>query len=254
MFTLMRMTLRNFFFAFIFTLSLPVAAQKFTHIAKAHYAKFTSKDIYMLGYDVGFHRMCFSLSGGFGKGVDNQFLEAGDIGNGKEVQGVRGSQTIFPEIIPSNTYLESSDSYYKIQQLRLGFTVFVRKNDTLGRHPCTGLHFGVEAMYSKIIESQTVVYKSETNDMRYMYSGINKFDAFGAGTHIGWQFAFFKEHLYIDLRAVIPFYYPFMKEPNLNSPFAGNKYEVQGSIGWHFYRAGKTAQPEGDGDKVRDKI
>ena len=248
------MNFRNFIFVLIFAITLPASAQKFTHIAKAHYAKFTTKDIYMLGYDLGIRRMCLSVSGGFGTGIDNQFLEAGQVANGLAVQKVRGSQTIYSEMIPPNTYLESCVSDYKVQQLRIGFTVFARRNDTLGRHPCTGLHFGVEAMFSKITESQTVVYKSKTEDLRYTYSGINKFNTLGAGTHVGWQFAFFKEHLYIDLRAVIPFYYPFMLEPNLHSPFAGNKYELQGSIGWHFYRVKKEEQPEGDDGKIREKI
>lgn len=248
------MKYRSFLFVLLFAFALPVSAQKFTHIAKAHYAKFTNKEIYMLGYDVGIRRMCFSVSGGFGKGVDNQFLEASQMNDGLEVQKVRGSQTVYPKTIPSNTYLESCASTYKVQQLRVGFTIFIRKNDTLDRHPCTGPHFGVEAMFSKIIESQTVVYKSDFDETRFQYSGVNKLNAFGAGTHVGWQFAFFKERLYIDLRAVIPFYYPFMNEPNLNSPFAGNKYEVQGSIGWHFYRAKREQEIEGDGGKVRDKI
>lgn len=250
----MRMIPRILIFVSLLALTISVSAQKFTHIAKAHYAKFTNKELYMLGYDLGIRRMCFNVSGGFGTGTDKQFLEAGQMDDGKEVQKVRGSQTIYPQMIPQNTYLESCDTYYKVQQLRLGFTVFIRKNDTIGRHPCTGPHFGVEAILTKVIESQTVIYKSDFDETRFTYSGLNKFNAFGAGTHVGWQFAFFKEHLYIDLRAVIPFYYPFMEEPNLNSPFAGNKYELQGSIGWHFYRVKKTQHFEGDGEKVRDKI
>jgi hypothetical protein len=248
------MVIRSFLFALIFALPLPASAQKFTHIAKAHYVKFTNKDIYMLGYDVGIRRMCFSISGGFGKGVDHRFLEASQIDNNREIQKVKGSQTVYPARIPSNTYLESCNSDYKLQQLRLGFTIFIRNNDTLNRHPCTGAHFGVEPMYSRITESQTVVYKSDFDETRFEYSGINTFNAFGVGTHVGWQFSFFQERLYVDLRAVIPFYYPFMDEPNLNSPFAGNKYELQGSIGWHFYRGKKDEVQEGDGGKVRDKI
>lgn len=248
------MTFRILIFIVMFALTIPAAAQKFTHIAKAHYAKFTNKELYMLGYEVGIHRMCFSVSGGFGTGTDNQFLEAGQMDDGQEVQKVRGSQTIYPPMIPANTYLESCVSYYKVQQLRVGFTIFTRNNDTLDRPSCTGLHFGVEAMFSRIIESQTVIYKSDFDEARFSYTGMNKFNAIGAGTHVGWQFAFFKERLYIDLRAVIPFYYPFMEEPNLNSPFAGNKYELQGSIGWHFYRVKKAQQFDGVGGKVREKI
>lgn len=243
------------FFIILVSAIISAPAQQCVHIAKAHYVKgISDKQLYMLGYDLGIRRMCFNVSGGFGNGIDKEFLRPDQADNQEEIQKVRGSQTIFPKNIPSNTYLESCISNYKVQQLRLGFTVFIRRNDTLGRHPLTGPHFGVEAMYSKITESQTVVYKSDVDDMRFTYSGINKFNAFGAGTHVGWQFAFFKEHLYIDLRAVIPFYYPFMAEPNLNSPFAGNKYEIQGSIGWHFYRVKRDQQPEGDGDKVRQKI
>ncbi|MEO5644022.1 MAG: hypothetical protein ABIQ40_13000 [Bacteroidia bacterium] len=248
------MNSRFFIFVFLFAFTLPSPAQTFTSIAKAHYAKFSGKDIYMLGYDLGIRKMCFSVSGGFGTGNDNQFLEDGQMDDGLVVQKVKGSQTVYPAMIPANAYLESCNSGYKIQQLRLGFTVFIRKNDTLDRHPLTGPHFGVEAMFSKIIESQTVTYKSDFDETRLSYSGINTFNALGAGTHFGWQFAFFKEHLYIDMRAVIPFYYPFMEEPNLNSPFAGNKYELQGSIGWHFYHVKKTQQTNGDGEKVREKI
>jgi hypothetical protein len=246
--------IRRLSFLFLFLFSVPAMAQQFTHIAKVHYAKFTSKDIYMLGYDLGIRRMCFSVSGGFGTGVDKEFLTPEQVDDQRAIQKVRGSQTIFPAHIPSMTYLESTVSDYKVQQFRVGFIAFIRRNDTLGRHPCTGPHFGVEAMYSRITESQTVVYKSEVDDNRYTYSGVNKFIALGAGTHVGWQFAFFKEHLYVDLRAVIPFYYPFMTEPNLRSPFAGNKYEIQASIGWHFYRVKKDEQPQGEGDKVRQKI
>ncbi|HET6990062.1 MAG TPA: hypothetical protein VFJ43_02010, partial [Bacteroidia bacterium] len=209
----------------------------------------------MLGYDIGIRKMCFSVSAGTGNGTDNQFLAADKMDDGKEVQKVRGSQTIYPAIFPDNSYLESCNSTYQVRQLRLGFTIFIRRNDTLGRHPCTGLHFGTEAVFMNTIENQTVIYKSlAPTEELYTYSGINKFNELGAATHVGWQFAFFKEHLYVDLRAVLPFYYPFMPEPNLNSPFAGNKWELQASIGWHFYRKKEETVKDSDKDQIRQKI
>lgn len=248
------MSVRYSIFVFLFSWVIPASAQKFTHIAKAHYVKFTGKEIYMLGYDIGTQRMCFSISAGSGKGSDKQILDANQTNDPNEKMRVRDSQTIFPGKIPLNSFLESCISDYKIQQLRLGFSVFIRKNDVNGRIAFTGAHFGVEAMFSKIIETQTVVYKSDYELTRFEFSGVKKFNAAGAGTHFGWQFAFFMERLYVDLRAVIPFYYPFMQDPNLNSPFSGNKCELQGSIGWHFYRIKNYQQADGDALKVREKL
>lgn len=247
--------MRNFVL-YLFLICIPsfLLAQKFTHIVKVHYVAFTNKQISMLGYDVGIRRMCFTISGGIGNGKDNQFLPADKINDGKYVQKVRASQTIYPAILPNQAYLESCNSTYKIQQLRLGMTIFVRRNDTLGRHPMTGPHLGVEAMLTNTIESQTVIYKSINDDTRYTYSGINKFYEYGAGTHLGWQFALLKEHLYVDLRGVIVFYWPQMPEPNLNSPFAGNRWELQASIGWHFYRNHKETPKDTSKEKVREKI
>ncbi len=248
------MKFRNLLLILFLLFSSILVSQNVAHIVKFHYAKFTGKDIYMLGYDLGIRKMCFNVSGGIGKGFDNQSINANQVDDNIAVQKVKASQTIFPAIEPPNTYLESCNSTYKVKQARLGFTVYLRRNDTLGRAPQTGLHFGVEAIYSQIVESQTITYKSEIDEMRYSYSGINHFNTFGAGTHVGWQFALIKQHLYLDFRAVIPFYFPFMDEPNLNSPFAGNKYELQTSIGWHFYKSPKEDQPKGDGNKVRNKI
>jgi hypothetical protein len=250
----MKMPFRYFLIVFLFSFVLPASAQKFTHLAKAHYVKFTGKEIYMLGYDVSTPRMCFSISAGAGRGSDKQFLDANQTHNPREKMRVRDSQTIFPERNPLNSFLESCVSEYKIQQLRIGFTVFIRNNELHERAACTGPHFGVEAMFSKLIESQTVVYKSDDELTRFEFSGVNKFNAAGVGTHFGWQFAFFSDRLYIDVRAVIPFYYPFMQDPNLNSPFSGNKYELQASIGWHLYRVKKTSKSDGETERVREKI
>ncbi len=247
--------IRQSFIFLLLVFSTPfLDAQKFTHIVKVHYAAFTNKRISMLGYDLGIRKMCFSISGGIGNGKDNQFLSADKIGDQKSIQKVRASQTIYPEIYPAQTYLESCNSTYEIQQLRLGFAIFIRNDDTLGRYHCTGPHVGVEALFTNTRESQIVVYKSELNDTRFSFSGTNHFHEIGAGTHVGWQFAFFKAHLFVDLRAVISFYWPLMPEPNLNSPYAGNRWELQAGIGWHFYKNHETKVKSSDKDQIREKI
>lgn len=248
--------MRNGFLVLLFSFygATALLAQGATSIFKVHDIGFVNKQLWMLGYDVGIRKLCFNINAGFGNGKDDQFLPADKVQDGKSVQKVRASQVVFPANSPANSYLESCNTTYKVQQLRLGMTIFPRRNDTLGRHPLTGPHLGVEAMYTKTIESQTVVYKSEINDTRYSYSGINRFTEIGAGSHLGWQFAFFKEHLYVDFRGAIVFYWPQTPEPNLNSPFAGNKWELQASLGWHFYSKPKEKVKDGDKDQIRNKI
>lgn len=246
-------TLRLIMLRRIYILVLLVCISAFvnaqiSHTAKLHYVKAANKQIMMAGYEIGSHKISYHICGGIGDGTDNKFLSAENSTNQAAIRKVKDSQTVFPDPKPSDTYLESCQTNYKIQQLRIGFTVYVRRNDTLSRHPFTGPHFGVEAMFSSIRETQTVTYKSHSDETRYIFSGTNNFPAIGAGTHVGWQFAFFKEHLYIDLRAVIPFYFPFTSEPNLNSPFAGNKWEAQVSVGWRFHRDDHADKAE-DGEK-----
>lgn len=234
------------------------SAQKISHIVKASYIQFTTKktnkQIEMIGYELGTRRVCYNLSAGIGTGTDNEFLPMDKMDDGKFSQEVHESQTVFPSTFPPDTYLESVNSTYKVKQLRMGFTVFIRRNDTLGRKPFTGPHCGVEAMFTQTTEFQTAIYKSNSDETRFSYSATHQFNSIGAATHIGWQFALLKDHLLLDLRGVIPFYYPLMAEPNLNSPFAGNKWEIQASIGWHFYRVKDTSVKDSDKDKVRDKI
>lgn len=102
-------------------------------------------------------------------------------------------------------------------------------------------------------ETQNITYKSQTDDTRLYFSGVHNYTAIGAATHLAWQFAFLKERLYLDLRAVVPFYFPFMEDPNLNSPFAGTKYEFQIGLAWHFTKRTEETKSDPQG-KVRDKI
>jgi hypothetical protein len=241
-------------FVFFLFFSVLVHAQ-WDQSVKFHYVKAANKQIYMAGYEIGSHKISYHICGGIGTGIDNQYVSPENSTDQAEIRKVKDSQTFIPDPKPANTYLERCKSDYKIKQLRIGFTVYVRRNDTLSRHPFTGPHFGVEAMYTQINETQTVTYKSKADETRYVYAVTNNFPAIGAGTHVGWQFAFFKEHLYIDLRAVIPFYFPFTFEPNLNSPFAGNKWEAQISIGWRFHTDNHTQKvDDGDKGKVRQGI
>lgn len=227
-----------------------------SHFIYVHEAGALNKQISMGGYAIGFNRVIISANYGIAKGTDYQFLSADKLNDNKAQGQVNGSQTVEPSPYPTGMYLEECDSRYSGNQYRLGFTAFIRRNDTLGRHAFTGPHIGLDAVYMTISEDQHITYKSETDDTRLHYSGIHNFNAVGAATHVGWQFAFFKDHLYLDLRAVVPFYYPFMEDPNLNSPFAGTKYEFQAGLAWRF---GKRQEKEdevkdaGKG-KVRDKI
>ncbi len=241
------------FLIFIFT-ALIVNTQALTHTTKVHFVGYNNKQIGMLGYELGIRRMSVNLSAGIGQGTDNQFLSSDKINDDLAKQKLNLSQTIFPKISPPFTYLEACNSTYKIEQLRLGFTIFVRRNDTLGRQASTGPHIGVEGMLTNIIESQSVTYKSNLDETRYIYSGINKFYTAGAATHFGWQFSFLKEHLYVDLLAAIVFYYPFITDINYNSPFAGNRIELQTSVGWRFNSTKQKQIKNSEKKQIRSKI
>ena len=224
-----------------------------SHFVYIHQAGALDKQITMAGYAVGFNRVIISANAGFAKGTDYQFLRPDQLDDDKAQGNVNGSQTVDPVPYPYGMYLEECDSKYSGRQARIGFTAFIRRNDTLGRRAFSGPHIGLDAVYMNIREEQNITYKSETDDTRLYFSGVHNFHALGAATHIGWQFAFFKEHLYVDLRAVIPFYYPFVEDPNLNSPFAGTKYEFQAAIAWRFYKREEKTESDVKG-KVREKI
>ncbi len=247
--------IRKFYIFLLLNCSAFLLPAQVDNLVKLHYVKAANKQISMIGYEMGSHRINFNICGGIGNGIDDQSISPDDLNNGKAKEKIRESQTVYPVPLPPNSYLEHCVSNYKIQQVRIGFTVFVRRNDTLSRHPFTGPHFGVEAMYTNTSETQTVTYKSFSNETRNVYSATKHFPEIGAGTHVGWQFCFYKEHIYLDLRAVIPFYFPFTPEPNLNSPFAGNKWEAQVSIGWRFHKDEKNEKvKDQDKDQVRQKI
>lgn len=225
-----------------------------SHFVQFHGIAATHKQLYMGGYALGVRRMNFSLCAGVGSGVDNQYLSPDKMNNNKAQSEIRSSQVVIPDDPPSNSYLERCNSTYNIKQARLGFTIFIRRNDTLGRQPFTGPHLGAEFIYAQTHEEQSVTYKSNADETRYFYSGVQDFTEIGASSHIGWQFAFFHAHLFVDIRAVMPFYYPFIStEPNVNSPFIGNKWEAQVVLSWHFM---KNKEKPGDetGPKVRSHL
>jgi hypothetical protein len=239
----------------VFFVSEGTAQDKVFHFLYAHYATAKEKSVYMGGYSIGYRRVMYNISYGYANGSEHQYLPPDQVGNNKLEGELSASAFIDPNPKPMNSYLERVDSYYKGPQARLGFTCFLRRNDTLGRHPFTGPHAGLDAGYMRVSERQTVIYKSELGEQRWSYEQSRNFHALGAVTHIGWQFAFLHDRLYADARFVIPFLYPFIEEPNVNSPFAGTRYEFQASLAWHIgWGKSEPKQEEGDGPKVRDKI
>jgi hypothetical protein len=238
----------------LFFLADAPAQDKVFHFLYGHYATALHKSTYMGGYSIGYRRTIYNFSAGYAHGSEHQFLSEDQLGNNKLEGEINSSSVIDPNPKPANSYLEEVTSMYKGPQVRLGLTCFLRKNDTLERHPFTGPHAGMDATYMRVMEYQTVVFRSRTSEQRWTYDQGRYFNALGATTHIGWQFAFLQDRLYIDTRFVIPFLYPFVQEPNVNSPFAGTRYEFQVSAAWHI-GWGKPADLENSPDqKVRDKI
>ncbi len=237
---------------------LSAQEKKVFHFLYAHQSLGLFKQTTMGGYSLGYRRVTYNISFGYAKGTDHQHLSPEQVGDNKLESELSSSSVIDPDPKPMSSYLEDVNSTYNGPQARFGVTCFLRRNDTLNRHAFTGPHAGLEASYMRVTERQTVTYKSEISEQRWYYDGGNRFHAIGAVSHIGWQFAFLRDRLYIDVRAVVPFLYPFTEDPNLNSPFAGTKYEVQVSAAWHIGWGNKSKAeggPEGDPKgKVRDKI
>lgn len=244
-----------FTFAFI-AREASAQQRKVYHFLYGHYAKGLHKDMYMGGYSIGYRRATYNVNYGFAKGTDNQFLPADQQDNNILKGELSSSAVIEPVTKPAGSYLEAVDSEYEGYQWRAGLTVYLRRNDTLDRRAFSGPHAGIEGSFMNVTERQTVTYKSETSEQRWTYSGMNQFRAVGAVSHLGWQFALLHERLYLDIRAAVPFLYPLqVEDPNINSPFAGTKYEVQVSAAWHIGWGRHDKEPQGtDAPKVREKI
>lgn len=249
--------------AFLFAFTSLSAQQKVFHFLYAHYStgydfktSSINKQTAWAGYSIGYNRVQFNAYYGYySSGTDHQHLNPEDIGNNKLEGELSSSNVIDPDPKPRDSYLEDVYSKYSGPQARLGITCFLRRNDTLGRHPFTGPHAGLEANYMRVTEWQRATYKSDFSEQRWIYDQGRRFHALGAATHIGWQFAFLHDRLYADVRFVIPFLYPFVEEPNVNSPFAGTKYEAQVSLAWHIGWGKSEAETEGtDAPKIREKI
>jgi hypothetical protein len=235
--------------------TLNAQQRKVYHFLYGHYARGLNKVTYLGGYSVGYKRAMYNISYGTANGTDNQFLPADQQDNNILKGELSSSAVVEPQNKPANSYLEAVDSKYEGYQWRAGLTVFLRRNDTLDRKAFSGPHAGLEGSYMRVTENQTVTYKSETSEQRWLYSGTNQFHAVGAVSHIGWQFALLHERLYLDTRFVVPFLYPFTEDPNINSPFAGTKYEFQVSAAWHIGWGKHDKNPKDtDAPKVREKI
>jgi len=249
--------MKNFFVAcfVLLFISEGSAQNKAYHFLYAHYSTAPNKSIYMGGYSIGYKRVTYNISYGYANGSDHQHLNPEDLGNNQLEGELSSSNVIELDSKPPNSYLEDVSTLYEGPQARVGFTCFLRRNDTLGRHPFTGPHAGLEASYMRVTERQTVTYKSETSEERWIYDEGNRFHAFGAASSIGWQLAMLNERLYIDASFVVPFLYPFTDVPNVNSPFAGTRYEFKASLAWHIGWGKAEKEPEDEtGPKVRDKI
>jgi len=249
--------MKQYFFALCMLLlfgNLSAQERKVFHFLYVHESAALNKQTTSGGYSIGYRRAMYNLSIGYAKGTDHQYLPPDQVGNNKLQGELSSSAVIDPNPKPANSYLEDVNSTYFGPQVRLGITCFLRRNDTLSRHPFSGPHAGQEASYMDVSERQTVIYKSEVSDQRWEFSGANRFHAVGAVSHIGWQFALLHNRLYLDARFVVPFLFPFTDDPNINSPFAGTKYEFQVSAAWHIGWGKRENVDSNTEGKVREKI
>lgn len=218
-----------------------LTAQNVSHFLSFQQSAGMSKQTSLLGYSLGSQKFCWSFSAGIANGNDNQTLSPEEQHDDAARTAIHSCQTFEPFPEPKNMFTETCNSAYSGKQVRLGFTAFLGNANKKNSSAFSGLHLGVEAAYMRTQETQTVIYKSETDEFRTTFRVNNSFSELGAITHVGWQFAFFHEHLYADVRGVLPFYYPFTQHVNVSSPFAGTKYEMQIGISWRFASEKKFA-------------
>ncbi len=255
----MALRLPRLFFNAVFALLLVCISntlfaqkQKPAHWLYAQENASYNKQLHAFGYGIGIRRSTFYVSAGFVRGFDKQFISADQRDDDKAKQKISDSPTISVSPKPANSYLERCNSNYTGNQYRLGFSTFLRRNDTLDRKAFSGPFAGIEVVYIQQNETQEITYKRNDSEERFYYAGKHTFKTWGAASHIGWQFVLAKQRLYIKPAIVIPFYYPLISEYNLNSPFTGIKYEGMVRVSWRINKAEETS---GEGKaKVREKI
>lgn len=176
--------------------------------------------------------LTLSVGGGW-MGLDNQFLPVEKINSIKDRNNIHNSQTVFPKTIPreqeETPYLQRVHTVYTGGMMRFGYNYYFNGHRQSNR--LKGLYTGIDLSLIRTFEEQELTYHYIKANKNFSYSGTNRFWTLGISAHVGYQVMVLEDHLTFNVSVQHPFYLPFFEEINTNSPFAGNRWELNLGIG-----------------------
>lgn len=210
-----------------------------------------NKQMFQFSWHFGLDRQFYesSLERSFGKtsilvgiggsgemGKDYQYVSPSDAGDVKKRGEVVQSKTIdkFPDVYTPETYLESSVTRYRGAYIRAGISHYFQANKNNKR--LSGIYAGLDLIGMQTFEYQTLTYRIDNKrGQTWTASDENRFYTLGIALKTGYVWFPFKQELCcIRVDVSHPFYIPFAKEINVNSPFTGGHFEGALGIGFRI--------------------
>lgn len=169
-------------------------------------------------------------------GSDMQYVAPSEANSVKKRADVVSSKTIdkFPTVYKPESYLERSETRYRGAFVRIGVSHYFQAKRSELR--LSGLYTGLDLIAMQTFEHQTLTYRID-KDSPETWSGSDENQFFTLGVAIKTGYVWYpmrQQKCCIRFDISHPFYIPFAKEINVNSPFAGSSFEGAVAIGFRI--------------------
>lgn len=175
-----------------------------------------------------------SIGGGFVGSDLQQVLFSDDNFTIKHAK-VANSKTLteLPNHIGNNTYMWKTKTQYMGAMMRTGINYYFGRQ--LYHERMTGFYTGLELVYMRTFEYQTVTYREKNGDKTWEYDGLNEFNTFAMSLKAGYRwYPGGNPHYCMTAAIARPFYIPVTEEINLSSPFTAAHWELEIGFGYRI--------------------
>jgi hypothetical protein len=175
-----------------------------------------------------------SLGGGY-IGYDKQEVLFGDADYLLRSIKVANSKTLIdmPNNLGEDTYLSKTTSRYMGAVFRAGIKHYFCRS--YGQNRLSGLYSGLELIYVRTYEYQSLTYRQKSGPQSWTYDGINKFNTIGIELKAGYNwFPGDNPNYLVHFAIGHPFYIPMQEEINLTSPFTAGQWECEIGFGYRI--------------------